>query len=140
MLGQICELQKQYGKTAANLETLVDGFLWVLADYPMDVILNALAKYVKRNPDIPAPADIVNLIDPLKQEWKPDWPAYIALKKRVQRDGYFPYGKEKEFLKLCDDYAIKRALEATEPDSDDERTARLIASGQKMFALEGPEA
>jgi len=106
-LGQVCELQKQYGKTSANLETLVNGFLWVLADYPIAEILSALAQYVKRHSDIPAPADIVNIIDPPKAEWKPDWPAYIALKKRVQRDGYYPYGTEKRFLQMCDEYAIQ---------------------------------
>jgi hypothetical protein len=89
---------------------------------------------------MPTPADIVNLIDSPKEEWKPDWSAYNALKKRVQQDGYYPYGKEKEFLKLCDEYAVKRALASAEPLSEDERTAHLIATGQKTFALEGPEA
>jgi hypothetical protein len=112
--------------------------LWVLADYAMAEILGAIAEYVKRNADIPAPADIVNIIIPPKREWKPDWAVYISLKKRVQRDGYYPYGSEREFLKRCDDYAISRAL--AEPANEDERTARQIAMGQKTFALEGPDA
>lgn len=138
MLGQVCELQKQYGKTAANLETLVRGFLWVLADYAMTDIIRGIGEYVRRKADIPAPADIVNIIEPPKQEWKPDWPVYIALKKRIQQEGYFVYGSEKEFLKRCNDYAIKRAMDAVEPESEDERTARQLATGEKTFALEGP--
>jgi len=105
--------------------------------YPIAEILSALAQYVKRHSDIPAPADIVNIIDPPKAEWKPDWPAYIALKKRVQRDGYYPYGTEKRFLQMCDEYAIKRTMESAEPVNEDERTARGIATGEKVFALEG---
>jgi hypothetical protein len=49
------------------------------------------------------------------------------------------YGKEKDLIKLCDDYAIER-LDAAEPANEDERTARLIASGEETFALDGPEA
>jgi hypothetical protein len=136
-LGQVCELQKQYGKTAANLETLVNGFLWVLTDYGMAEILGAIAEYVKRHPDIPAPADIVNIIDPLKVAWKPDWAVYISLRKRIQRDGYYPYSYEREFLKRCDDYAIARAV--ADDATEDERTARQIAIGARTFVLEGPE-
>lgn len=63
---------------------------------------------------------------------------YISLKKRVQKDGYYPYGSERDFLKRCEEYAVSRALavDATE----DERTARQIAAGEKTFALEGPAA
>lgn len=66
-LGQVCILQKQFGKTAADLETLVEGFCWVLSPYSMEDILAALAKYVCRNNDIPAPADLANIIDPPSQ-------------------------------------------------------------------------
>jgi hypothetical protein len=129
-----------FGKTPEQLTNIIKAFVTQLSEYPYAQVKGAFQQYLKRNSKMPCPADIVNLIDPPKQEWKPDWPAYIALKKRVHRDGYFPYGKEKEFLKLCDDYAIKRALESAQPTSEDERTARLIASGQKTFGLEGLEA
>jgi hypothetical protein len=61
-------------------------------------------------------------------------------KKAYQRDGCYVYGREKELIKLCDDYAIERALDAAEPANEDERMARLIASGEETFALDGPEA
>lgn len=63
MLAKVCALQKQYGKTSAELEVLVDGFEWVLKDYEVKDIINAMGEYIKRNSDIPAPADIVKLID-----------------------------------------------------------------------------
>jgi hypothetical protein len=137
-LSKVCALQKQYGKSATDLETLVEGFLWVLGNYPMNEILLGIAEYVKRNSDIPAPADIVKIIDPPKQEWKPDWAVYITLKKRIQQDGYYPYSDEREFLKRCDAYAVNRAL--SDDAGEEEKTGRVIASGQKTFALEGPDA
>jgi hypothetical protein len=48
--------------------------------------------------------------------------------------------QRKELIKLCDDYAIERALDVAEPANEDERTAVLIASGEETFALDGPEA
>lgn len=56
-------MQKQYGKSQSELETLVDGFAWVLADYGMDEIALGFAEYIKSNSDIPAPADIKKIID-----------------------------------------------------------------------------
>lgn len=62
ILSQVCALQKQYGKTQAELETLVEGFSWVLADYPMPKIIKAFREYVISHSDIPAPSDIIKLI------------------------------------------------------------------------------
>lgn len=55
-------MQKQYGKTPAELEILVEGFSWVLAGYTMPKILAAIREYITHNSDIPAPADIVKII------------------------------------------------------------------------------
>lgn len=63
-LSRVCALQKQYGKTRSELETLVEGFYWILAEYPVDRILTGIQRYVKRHPDIPSPSDIANIIDP----------------------------------------------------------------------------
>ena len=39
-------------------------------------------------------------------------------------------------LKMFDDYSVNRAMAAGKPKSEDEHTARLIASGQTTFGLE----
>jgi hypothetical protein len=140
LVRQCFDVLDTFGKTPEQLTNIIKAFVTQLSEYPYDHVRTAFRQYLKRNSKMPTPADIVNLIDPPKEEWKPDWSAYNALKKRVQRDGYFPYGSEKEFLRLCDEYAKKRALASVEPASEEERTARLIATGEKTFALEGPEA
>src|SRR3990167_10013519 len=64
-LALACILQKTYGKTPAELETLTDGFLWVLGDdFPVADIVTAIGRYCRRQPDLPAPADIANILDP----------------------------------------------------------------------------
>ena len=139
-LSQACALLKQFGKTPAELRTLRDGFLQALSDIPIADLIKALWMHVNTADDIPTPRQLRAIVQPNPPEWKPDWPVYIALKKRVQRDGYYPFGSEREFLKRCDEYAINRAMQAGEPANDDERTARLLASGQKTYAIEGPDA
>lgn len=55
-------MQKAYGKTPDELETLVEGFAWALADYHMPKIMEAFKEYIKNHSDIPAPADIIKII------------------------------------------------------------------------------
>lgn len=63
ILSQICALQKNYGKTQTELETLVEGFSWALAGYSMRQIIPAMRKYVLNNSDIPSPSDIIRIIE-----------------------------------------------------------------------------
>lgn len=63
ILRQTCALQKAYGKTSDELETLVEGFSWALAEYHIDEITRAMAHYIKTNADIPAPANIIEIIE-----------------------------------------------------------------------------
>lgn len=63
MLGRICVLQKTYGKTQAELETLVEGFAWILAEHELSDIRDAFKEYITRKSDIPAPADIIKIIE-----------------------------------------------------------------------------
>lgn len=70
--------------------------MWVLADYPMQRILDAMAEYVKRKSDIPAPADIVNIIDPPPPVLS--GAAYIGLRKKIADDVYLT-PEDREFLR-----------------------------------------
>lgn len=103
-LGVVCALQQQYGKTTAELELLVEGFSRVLKHRPMAQIIDAIEKYTLKNPNIPAPADIENIINPPPP--KIDWPLYIELKKRARDGNYYLDGDEKKFLRNCEDMAI----------------------------------
>ena len=66
LLSQICVLQKTYGKTRDELETMVEGFAWALAGFGIDEIREAMRKYILSNSDVPAPNDILNIIKEMR--------------------------------------------------------------------------
>ena len=63
MLFQCFQGLKLYGKEPEALEALVGMFQLVLHDYPMDQIRRAFALHLKRSNEMPAPADIANIIE-----------------------------------------------------------------------------
>lgn len=94
MLAKVCALQKQYGKTQAELETLVEGYFWALGDYGIETILAAIKQYIRLNPDIPSPADIINLIDPPPEPLSAA--VYVNYKKQVAQ-GVYLLPSEREY-------------------------------------------
>lgn len=125
-LATVCELQRQYGKTAGELETLVEGFCWVLGGYPMQKIIDAIGVHIRRSPTIPTPADIEAIINPPRP--KPDWPAYIALMKRIA-DGHFALSDERRFISECESYA-KQSLR--EGNAEYQEAQQAIQSYQRL--------
>jgi hypothetical protein len=69
-------------------------------------VRKAFEQYIRRNADMPAPADIVNIIDPPPP--KIDWPLYVSLKKKVRDGNYYLSLDERKFIKNCEDIAILR--------------------------------
>lgn len=76
---------KTYGKEPEQLEAATKMFLFVLADYPVQKIIDAMAYYAKHNSDFPAPADIANIIE---RGNKPpfDRSIYVSLSKKEPED------------------------------------------------------
>ena len=81
-IAQCCALQKAYGKTPAEVETLVDGFAMVLGEYPLEDVQQGFREYLKRNSTIPAPADIVNIIDPPEPKYSTTMYMNLMSKKK----------------------------------------------------------
>lgn len=55
---------KKYGEAADTTAIREAGFQWVLEDYPIDQITQALKQYLRTGKEIPTPADIVEILDP----------------------------------------------------------------------------
>jgi hypothetical protein len=113
VLGQIFDVRKQYGKNAGQLENILAGFCFALQPYSLEAVLNGLAEYMRQRPDMPAPADIVAIIDPKPHEWKPDKAYYVSLKKIYSEQG--PYGldnEEMEYIRRYEDYNQRQMREA----------------------------
>ena len=100
LLGQICALQKQYGKKPEELEVLVEGFSVVLADFSIGKIKAALFEYIKKNSDIPAPADIIKIIEEQSKPKFPEVPLSQLLEYR--RKGIPLSSKQLERLEAAD--------------------------------------
>lgn len=76
---------KTYGKQPAQMENVAKLFQFALADYSYDQIRKAFAQYVKTSSEMPAPADIVNIIE---RNGKPPFEkaVYIAIQKKYAGD------------------------------------------------------
>lgn len=87
MLYQCFQSLKLYGKEPEALESTVAMFNLVLADYPFDKIEKAFVFYLQKNSEMPAPADIANIIE---RGGKPpfDRSVYLSLVKRKSADPY----------------------------------------------------
>ena len=57
-------LQRQYGKSPQELENLVEGFCWILRDFTMQQILESIAEFISKNPEIPTPSDLLKILRP----------------------------------------------------------------------------
>jgi hypothetical protein len=89
VLGRVFDLQKQYGKTPAQLENLVAGFCWALQGYPVDMVVDGIRQYILKKNDMPAPADIRHIIDPVKEPWRPDRSYYEKLREQLKMYGQY---------------------------------------------------
>lgn len=126
-LSQACIMLKSYGTKPEELRTLRDGFIAFLPEFNLRAITRALHTHVSKSDEIPTPRQLRDIIEPPVVEWKPDWPAYIALKNRIQKDGYHVYGTEKEFLRKCEAHAIERSNRFEPSDNADEAVAIQLA-------------
>ena len=57
------DTMKLYGKEPEQLDSVTRMFMFVLADYPYEKISEALRFYSKHYNEMPAPADIVTIIE-----------------------------------------------------------------------------
>lgn len=101
-ISRVFDLQKQFGKTTAQLENIVEGFAWVLKDYPVEKVIWGLGQYMKINCDIPTPSDICKIIDPRPPQWVPDKQMYYKLQQILKEQG--PYGLDNDEIEYCKRY------------------------------------
>ncbi len=112
VLGQVFDSQKQYGKTTSQLENIVKLFCWVLAEYPVEKVIKGISMYMRDHTDMPAPADIVKIIDPKPQEFKPNAAYYVRLQKIFTERG--PYGLDSDEVEYIRKYEAHMQREMRE--------------------------
>jgi len=98
MIEHCFESQKVYGKEPEQIAATVKMFQLVLGEYSYEKVRAAFIYYLKRNSEMPAPADICKLIE---GEGKPimDKATYIGIKKRMENPSEYIMPKEREYVK-----------------------------------------
>lgn len=94
MLTQCFDALKVYGKEPEQLPNLIKTFILVLGEYEFPTIRRAFGVYLKRHTEMPAPADIVNIIDPPKESLSAAM--YVSLQKKAY-SGEYLMRDEREF-------------------------------------------
>lgn len=89
IIGRIFDLQKQFGKNTAQLENVVEGFLWALNAYPINKVIYGLQQYILTKNDMPTPSDIRRIIDPVKEPFMFDKTYYSNLKETLKNQGEY---------------------------------------------------
>lgn len=112
VMSRVCALQRQYGKSPAELKTLVEGFAWVLGRYSMDQVISGIARYIEDNPNIPTPSEIKAIIDPPLPIWKPDRSYYIRLIDIRKTEGQ--YGLDNDEIEYIRKYEAHMQSEMRE--------------------------
>lgn len=102
ILFQCFQALKLYGKEPEALEAVVAMHQMVLADYPFGKIRDAFAFYLRTNTELPAPADIANIIE---RGNKPpfDKAVYVAICKTepyLRGDEAWRYIREYEHFQM----------------------------------------
>jgi hypothetical protein len=102
LLAQVHLLLKGYGEKAEDAASRDAGFQWLLGRFTIEQVRDAFRVYVERRSDLPAPADIIQIIEP------PPEPLSAALYVSYQKKAY-----SGGFL-LSSERAFCRAFEAQE--------------------------
>ena len=98
MLQQCFQTLRIYGKEPEALESVIAMFRLVLADYPVEKIINGFGVWLKRSNEMPTPADIAGIID---RGGKPP----------LERAVYVSIGKREPVTRTPEEWAYMRDYE-----------------------------
>jgi hypothetical protein len=104
-----CSLQQQYGKSAADLEILVEGFAWVLKPYAVEDVVIGIERFMRENSTIPTPYQIRQVIDPIPEKFKPNPSYYVKLQKLFEEGGSFALNDvEIEYIRKYEEHMLQQ--------------------------------
>lgn len=95
----------------------------------MGEIINAIERFILKNPTIPTPADIENTINPPLP--KIDWTLYIELKKKAGGGTTYLMPEEKKFMRNCEDLAILRQ----QGELENYQQAQILLANHSYFRI-----
>lgn len=119
---QLFDIQNTFGKTPEQLKTLMMAMVQDLNGYSPQDVQNAFLRWRRMCSTIPTPADILNLLRPVENEFTPSIPRENPEERRSDYKDLTP--QEKENLKKL----LKRAQEAIKNGYVLERSAKAAGS------------
>lgn len=96
-----------YGREPESMDKVLRGFLFVLGEYPIDVVSEAMRQHMKQSRDFPTPADIEAIINPVEEP--PCHALYIDIMKKVSQGDHL-WGDDKDFVTKYRKYWMGKAL------------------------------
>lgn len=99
VLRTVCEMQNNYGKQV-NPENMLKGYQLVLEKHlTASEVIQGIGMFLERNRDLPAPADINNIMNPAPEPLSPA--RYQQAITRLNRNGFDYYdgrNEDKEYV------------------------------------------
>lgn len=127
-LAQVCALQRQFGKTEGELETLVEGICWAIPDHPMDAVLDAIKVYIRNHSDIPAPNDLLDILDPPPPVYTAAM--YIQIKKNLRAGNVFVDDDEKAYCRAYEKQEMAKVHGGSQEYRDAQRALEEYSQRQ----------
>lgn len=122
---------KVYGKEPEQLDNLGNMFQFMLGGYTYAKIEWAMREYLKRNNQLPAPSDIINIIEPPVEARKWCATTFIDIKRRT-REGQFITNDEKKYVQ---DFISARVKDPDTASMIDD-AMRQVEQQNKQYWLE----
>lgn len=108
-MGQLCSMQKAYGKAVTDVEALVEGYCLILDRFTLAQITQAMKDYMVTHDDIPSPANIAQLIDPSLAPLSES--VYIQIcKKRILGNPYSISKEERQYIQSFEQQELRKVL------------------------------
>lgn len=130
LLSQVYAAQATYGDKAQMMEWRDQIFQMVLGRFNFQQVKTAFVKFLEIRRDLPAPADIVQIIEPPKE--KLSAAMYVALKKRIA-DGEYLYGSDRQYLRAFEEQEMAKMRGGSEELREAQRE---IADYTRMQQIE----
>lgn len=130
MLSVLINGQKAYGKEYSVKDTFAYYEL-KLKRFSAQQVMHALDKYTDKRNDIPAPADIINILSP--EEPKITEAQYVNACKTQERDGWPMYSVAQFTI---EDYRRQNDKKREEFKIENEEIARLVNNSVRRIGRE----
>ena len=115
-------------KEPLDLADRVEGWRFVLEEYNMDQVLYGIKEHMKRSPNMPVPADINLILNPVKP--RVTEAQFVQAQKWQAANGYPIFSDAKDVI---DEYKAQDTAERDKHVSDSKKIQSLVSNSVKRI-------